>query len=1181
MNHFSAGVAQSSKAPKPTSDSTHMSRRESRMSHQWIRLSLSCLSTISLLALGAGCGGGGYDEYSETLGTSSEAVVTGKVVNSNGTVTLPVGSVLVNQLGYLADMNKVAIVFGTGCNARSFTLKQGSTILYTGTTGSAVTDPGSGDIVCKADFSSYTTAKTGVVIAVNGMGTSEQFNIGSTNQYPNLVADALNFFKYHRAGTQVVSISLTGSKGGTVSRSWAMRPTTTLLPYNSWAPNSTFPTDGGHLDAGDFGLYPDNAVQAMWVLGNIYERNNTTNTALLDEITYGVKFFTGLLPMGSGDTTKLAAHKLHDDTWATQNWGGYPSGNDVSTSNRHAMGPSITATYSMARALAQAARLNTSAPANYWTKAKEAWARANKSTSGTYAGPSPGAGVGGGDYPDMGASDDLFSAAVEMFLTAKAKSEATTDYLPSITGSSHYKSVSRNMDWESDATQGNLSLMAYHLTKGGISSQIDIPGIQTAIVSEANSALSTIASNGYPTPISGNNYVWGSNKVVVHAAMIMAYAHQLTGDCKYLKGIHQSMDYLLGVNTLAYSFITGYGTDYEKATHDRQANGNSPVGWLAGGPLSSGLVNDPVTPKLANSAKNYYVSDSGHDQAWCSRETTIDWNAPLVWVASYIAGASHTGCGTVCTPNCSGRVCGDDGCGGSCGTCGGGTTCNASGQCVSSCTPETDSAFCSRLGKNCGSVTANDNCGTQRTVSNCGTCTSPATCGGGGTSNVCGGGGGTSAFQQEADGQVWIEAEHYDATTANGTSDTWTAVSDGARSGGQYVSVGADSGNSWSSTYVNASPELEYRVNFTQTGTYRVWMLGGGVDGNSDSCHAGIDNTGPSTLQNFGGFSQSSGWGWRDTTAKTFTISTTGVHTIQIWAREDGFRLDKILISLNQSFTPSGLGDAESTRSGGSCTPETDSAFCSRLGKNCGSVTANDNCGTSRTVSNCGSCTSPATCGGGGTANVCGTASCTSETVAQFCSRLGKNCGSVTANDNCGVQRTYTCGSCTSPQTCGGGGTANVCGGSSCTPETDAQFCSRLGKNCGSVTANDNCGTSRTVSNCGSCTSPATCGGGGTANVCGTSSGTNPCASLCSNPIVFTTRSYSSGNLGSGATCHEYVGDLGGGNFGNFVSPRTLSINGVSLGSAGGNITLPAKRNGGYCFQATAGSYDYAYFGTW
>lgn len=60
---------------------------------------------------------------------------------------------------------------------------------------------------------------------------------------------------------------------------------------------------------------------------------------------------------------------------------------------------------------------------------------------------------------------------------------------------------------------------------------------------------------------------------------------------------------------------------------------------------------------------------------------------------------------------------------------------------ISTCTPETDAAFCSRLGKNCGTVTAPDNCGQSRTVSSCGTCTSPQTCGGGGVPNVCGGGG--------------------------------------------------------------------------------------------------------------------------------------------------------------------------------------------------------------------------------------------------------------------------------------------------------------------------------------------------------------------------------------------------------------------------------------------------------
>src|SRR6185503_17595703 len=54
-----------------------------------------------------------------------------------------------------------------------------------------------------------------------------------------------------------------------------------------------------------------------------------------------------------------------------------------------------------------------------------------------------------------------------------------------------------------------------------------------------------------------------------------------------------------------------------------------------------------------------------------------------------------------------------------------------------------------------------------------------------------------------------------------------------------------------------------------------------------------------------------------------------------------------------------------------------------------------------------------------------------------------------------------------------------------CVPEPDSSLCTRLSKNCGSITAIDNCGATRTVANCGICTSPLTCGGSNDANVCG------------------------------------------------------------------------------------------------
>src|SRR6185503_19637341 len=133
---------------------------------------------------------------------------------------------------------------------------------------------------------------------------------------------------------------------------------------------------------------------------------------------------------------------------------------------------------------------------------------------------------------------------------------------------------------------GNLSLLAYHLSRGGSCTSTactggiaaDVPDlylVRNAIVAEGDDIVNTIAANGYPNPLAGNDMPWGSNKVVMHSAVIAAYAHILTSDSKYQKAVYQSMDYILGQNTLRLSMITGYGTRYDIATHDRQADGTA------------------------------------------------------------------------------------------------------------------------------------------------------------------------------------------------------------------------------------------------------------------------------------------------------------------------------------------------------------------------------------------------------------------------------------------------------------------------------------------------------------------------------------------------------------------------------------------------------------------------------
>ena len=110
-------------------------------------------------------------------------------------------------------------------------------------------------------------------------------------------------------------------------------------------------------------------------------------------------------------------------------------------------------------------------------------------------------------------------------------------------------------------------------------------------------------------------------------------------------------------------------------------------------------------------------------------------------------------------------------------------------------------------------------------------------------------------------------------------------------------------------------------------------------------------------------------------------------------------------------------------------------------------------------------------------------------------------------------------------------------------------------------------------------------GAAGTRGTAGTtgaagSTGTGPCVGLCDSPTKFTTEGYSSGSVGTGAACFETTASIQGGNCSNVTAPRTFSVNG-KVETCGQNWpSLPAKLDGGYCFEFTAGSPDFSSFTT-
>ncbi len=92
-----------------------------------------------------------------------------------------------------------------------------------------------------------------------------------------------------------------------------------------------------------------------------------------------------------------------------------------------------------------------------------------------------------------------------------------------------------------------------------------------------------------------------------------------------------------------------------------------------------------------------------------------------------------------------------------------------------------------------------------------------------------------------------------------------------------------------------------------------------------------------------------------------------------------------------------------------------------------------------------------------------------------------------------------------------------------------------------------------------------------------------PCAGYCSNPTKYNgAATYSSGNLGTGATCHESAVPIRGGNCGNFAYPRKLYVNGTQMSCNWANwSSIPQPKNGGYCIYTTSGNHRYAGITTW
>lgn len=162
------------------------------------------------------------------------------------------------------------------------------------------------------------------------------------------------------------------------------------------------------------------------------------------------------------------------------------------------------------------------------------------------------------------------------------------------------------------------------------------------------------------------------------------------------------------------------------------------------------------------------------------------------------------------------------------------------------------------------------------------------------------------------DGIVSIEVEDFDSATS-ASNKQWVRSSQSGASGNASMVTTPDTGVLKVGN--QGSPSMNYQVYFNQAGTYTVWLRGWGDtvgnEGKSDSVHVGINGTlgSAAAIQDF-----PSGWHWsskkRSGGTATLFVPSQGLHTINIWMREDGLILDKLILASNPTYIPSGQGAA-------------------------------------------------------------------------------------------------------------------------------------------------------------------------------------------------------------------------------------------------------------------------------
>lgn len=548
-------------------------------------------------------------------------------------------NIRLNQIGFYPKAAKIAVLTGD-IRANDFVVvKSGSDhIVFKGKLSAAKQSLNSSTITHIADFSALQQPGT-YEVSIPGVGNSYRFLI-KEKVLKGVAAGALKAYYYQR-----VSMPLEKEFAGKWARP-AGHPDTIVFIHPSAAslerPAGTIiASPGGWYDAGDYNKYIVNSGISMGTLLSAYEDFSayfkTLNTNIpesrdavpdiLNEIVYNLRWMLSMQDPNDGGVYNKCTNANFDGMVMP----------GVTKLPRYVVQKGTAATLDFAAVMAQSSRvfqkfkMQLPGLADSCLKAAlSAWLWAEKNPNLEYDQNAnnqryePKITTGG--YGDKNFADEWFWAAAELLVT---------------TGEKRFFDVLRkNIDqpfsipsWNNVQALGYYSLIRHHSKITGLAKK-EIQPIKQRLLHYADGFVDAMQTNAFQTVMgrTPKDFNWGGNANAANQGILLINAYLVSKDQKYLAGALSNLDYLLGRNATGYSFVTGFGSKSPMHPHHRPSVADGiadPVpGLLVGGPNPG--RQDGCKYEFSEPETCYVDADC----SYASNEITINWNAPLVYLAN-------------------------------------------------------------------------------------------------------------------------------------------------------------------------------------------------------------------------------------------------------------------------------------------------------------------------------------------------------------------------------------------------------------------------------------------------------------------------------------------------------------------------------------------------------------------